>query len=190
MAVYVGDGIFPVMDVMTFGHGAFEGTVRFTDGILENVLAVHPHGIIGGKARDFFSGGIEIGNPPLLVCGKKPIGEAVQDFNETFFLLVEPFKGFDVVLVNLVGQELIPSSWMLFTFDLEIGAVQAVGQFLEKIFFKEIPAVGFGNQPTVITFLFMGRAQDVAAGQQLPTGLLGEIILFSLRQFDEMIFEQ
>ena len=79
---------------------------------------------------------------------------------------------------------------MLLTFDFEIGACQAMGQFFEKIFFYKIPAMGSGNQPAGNTILIMGRAQDLATGQHLPTGLFAVIILLSQRQGDEMIFEQ
>ena len=79
---------------------------------------------------------------------------------------------------------------MFFTFDFEIGTGEAVGQFFEKIFFQKISAMGSGNQPAGSMVLIMGRAQNLATGQQLPTGLFAVIILFSQRQADEMIFEQ
>jgi hypothetical protein len=39
-----------------------------------------------------------------------------------------------------------------------------MGQFLEKIFFKKISTMGFGNQPTIISSLIMGGAEDIVAG--------------------------
>ena len=79
---------------------------------------------------------------------------------------------------------------MLLTFKTEIGTGQAMGQFFEKIIFQKISAMGSGNQPAVSMILIMGRAQDLAAGQQLPAGLFAVIIPVSQRQVDEMIFEQ
>ena len=188
--VNIGDGVLPVVYVVPLAYGAFQGAVGFADGILENILAIHSDSVVGGKACDFFRGRVEIGNPPFLVSGEEPIGNAVQDFHKTLFLLIESLQGFDVVFVDLVGEEMVPSSRMLFSFYFKKSAGQTVGQFFEKILFQEISASGSWNQPAVRTFLIVGRAENIDTGQQLPTRLSAVIILAFQRHADEMIFEQ
>ena len=57
---------------------------------------------------------------------------------------------------------------MQLALSLEIGAGQARRQFLEKILFDVIGAMGFGNEPTFHGWLLMGRAEHLGARQRLP----------------------
>ena len=76
---------------------------------------------------------------------------------------------------------------MPFTLFLEIRTGQAGRQFLEKILFDVVGAMGFRNEPTFHGRLPMGRTEHLGARQRFPTGLLCCASVFK-RDFDYVIF--
>ena len=62
---------------MPFDNCPFQGAIRFTNGILEYILAVHPDGIVRGESGNLFRSRIKISNPPLLIRGEQAVGNSV-----------------------------------------------------------------------------------------------------------------
>ena len=177
-AIDIGNGVFPVVNVIAFRHRPLQGAVGFADGILENVPAIHAYGVIGGKPCDLFRCRIEIGDAPFLVRGKKTVGNSVEYFDETFFLLVYAFQRLEIVLVHLIGEKMVPTSRILFPFEFEIGTAQATGQFPKKILSKKIAAMGSRDKPAFGVLSPVGRAQYLGARKQFPARIIRRAILF------------
>jgi len=108
-AFNVFDHILSVVDIASVGDGPLEGTVRFADSVLEHVLAIHTHRIVGGKTRDLLCGRIKEGDAIFLVRGEKTIRNAIQNFNKALLLLVYLFQRLEIILMYLLREEMIPA---------------------------------------------------------------------------------
>jgi hypothetical protein len=168
--------ILSVVDVAPMGHGPFQGAVRFTDGVLEHILAVHTHRIVGRETRNLLCRRIKKGNAIFLVRGEKPIRNSVQDLNKALFLMINLFKGLEIVFMYLLREEMIPAPSMFAPLVFEVGADKTRREFLKEVLFKEIGAMGLGNEPAFQVLFSMSGAEHFRAGQKLPAGLPVDII--------------
>jgi len=163
--------VLPVVDVAPICYSSLQGTVRFADGILEHILAVHAYGIVGRETRNLLRRRIKKGNAIFLVCGEKPIRNSVQDLNKALFLMINLFKGLEIVFMYLFREEMIPAPSMFSSLVFEIGTDKTCREFLKEVLFKEIGAMGLGNEPAFLALFPMSGAEHLRAGQKLPAGL-------------------
>lgn len=160
------------MNIVSLGDGTLKGTICLANGILEHILAVHPHGIEGRKPGNLFSSRVEESNPPFGIGCEKTVRDAIENFNKALFLVVYPLQGLEIVSLNLFFDEMIKTPWVSKASGLEIRTGKTGTQLLEEIFSQVITAVRPGNEPALQGLLPMGRTKEFGTGQILPAWLL------------------
>jgi hypothetical protein len=82
------------------------------------------------------------------------------------------FQGLGVVLVNLIGDESIPTAGMNPRPHAKVRAGQAKGELQMEVFLEEIGAMRLGDEPAFRGVLAESGAEHLGTGQHLPAGLL------------------
>lgn len=68
---------------------------------------------------------------------------------------------------------------MTSSLPLEVGTDKTCREFLKEVLFKEIGAMGLGDEPAIQTSLPISRAEHLGAGQKLPAGFpVRDVALF------------
>jgi hypothetical protein len=81
------------------------------------------------------------------------------------------FQDLGVVLVDLVGDELVPTAGMHACAQLKVPAGQTKGQLQVKVFLEEVGAMRPGDKPAFRGVVAVSGAKHLGTGQHLPAGL-------------------
>jgi hypothetical protein len=90
--------------------------------------------------------------------------------------MINLFKGLEIVFMYLLREEMIPAPSMFAALVLEVGTDKTRREFLKEVLFKEVGAMGLGNEPTFLVLFPVGGTEHFRAGQKLPAGLAVHVI--------------
>jgi hypothetical protein len=95
-----------------------------------------------------------------------------------------------MVTLKLFGDESVRPFAESFTPNLEIRAGQAGGHLMKKTVADIFCAMGLGDQPALHDALFMNRAKDIGAADQIPARLTLPLGFVFRGDANAVIFEQ